>query len=85
MGNPKILLLDEPSLGLAPLLVDEFFKAIRRISEKGTTILLIEQNARKALAIATSGYVLQKGQIVAQGTREALGRNDAIQKAYLRG
>jgi branched-chain amino acid transport system ATP-binding protein len=85
MGNPKILLLDEPSLGLAPLLVDEFFKAIRRISEKGTTILLIEQNARKALAIATSGYVLQKGQIVAQGTREALCQNDAIQKAYLRG
>ena len=85
MGNPKILLLDEPSLGLAPLLVDEFFKAIRRVSEKGTTILLIEQNARKALAIATSGYVLQKGQIVAQGTRDELCRNDAIQKAYLRG
>lgn len=85
MGNPKILLLDEPSLGLAPILVDEFFKAIRKVSEKGTTILLIEQNARKALAIATSGYVLQKGQIVAQGSRDELCRNDAIQKAYLRG
>ena len=85
MGDPKILLLDEPSLGLAPILVDEFFKAIRRISEKGTTILLIEQNARKALSIATSGYVLQKGQIVAHGPRETLCQNDAIQKAYLRG
>ena len=84
MGKPKILLLDEPSLGLAPLLVDEFFKAILKISQEGTTILLIEQNARKALAIATSGYVLQKGQIVAQGDKNRLCENDTVKKAYLR-
>jgi branched-chain amino acid transport system ATP-binding protein len=84
MGQPKILLLDEPSLGLAPLLVDEFFKAIQKISAEGTTILLIEQNARKALAIATSGYVLQKGQIVAQGSKNQLCENDTVKKAYLR-
>ena len=85
MGRPKILLLDEPSLGLAPVLVDEFFKKIKRINEEGTTILLIEQNARKALSISTHGYVLQKGEIVVQGSREKLYENDLIKKAYLRG
>ena len=85
MGRPKILLLDEPSLGLAPVLVDEFFKAIKRINEEGTTILLIEQNARKALSIASKGYVLQKGEIVVQGNKEQLYENDLIKKAYLRG
>jgi branched-chain amino acid transport system ATP-binding protein len=84
MGKPKILLLDEPSLGLAPVLVDEFFKAIRRINEEGTTVLLIEQNARKALSIATHGYVLQKGEIIVQGTPQELFQSDAIRKAYLR-
>jgi len=84
MGRPRILLLDEPSLGLAPVLVDEFFKTIRRINEEGTTILLIEQNARKSLSIATHGYVLQKGEIVVQGTRDELYCNDMIRKAYLR-
>jgi branched-chain amino acid transport system ATP-binding protein len=84
MGKPKILLLDEPSLGLAPVLVDEFFKTIKKINEEGTTLLLIEQNARKALSIATHGYVLQKGEIIVQGTREELYLNDSIKKAYLR-
>ena len=85
MGRPKILLLDEPSLGLAPVLVEEFFKAIRKINEKGTTILLIEQNAKKALQIASKGYVLQKGQIVVEGSQQDLYENDVIKKAYLRG
>jgi branched-chain amino acid transport system ATP-binding protein len=85
MSGPKILLLDEPSLGLAPLLVREFFKVIKRINEKGMTILLIEQNARKALSIASKGYVLQKGEIVAEGTREELRNSEILRSAYLRG
>jgi branched-chain amino acid transport system ATP-binding protein len=85
MGRPKVLLLDEPSLGLAPVLVEEFFKAIKRINERGTTILLIEQNAKKALSIASKGYVLQKGEIVVKGSRNELYENDVIRKAYLRG
>jgi len=84
MGKPKILLLDEPSLGLASVLVEEFFKAIRKINEKGTTILLIEQNAKKALQIASKGYVLQKGEIVVKGSQKDLYENDVIKKAYLR-
>jgi branched-chain amino acid transport system ATP-binding protein len=84
MGKPKILLLDEPSLGLAPVLVDEFFKAIRQINRAGTTLLLIEQNARKSLSIATHGYVLQKGKIVARGTTTELRGSDIVQKTYLR-
>ncbi len=85
MSGPKILLLDEPSLGLAPILVKEFFKVIKRINEKGMTILLIEQNARKALSIASKGYVLQKGEIVAEGTREELRNSEILRSAYLRG
>jgi branched-chain amino acid transport system ATP-binding protein len=85
MSGPKILLLDEPSLGLAPLLVREFFRVIKRINEKGMTILLIEQNARKALSIASKGYVLQKGEIVAEGTREELRNSEILRSAYLRG
>ena len=84
MGRPKILLLDEPSLGLAPVLVDEFFKAIKKINQEGTTLLLIEQNARKALSIATHGYVLQKGEIVAAGNRDELFGSDIIKKVYLK-
>ena len=72
MGKPKILLLDEPSLGLSPILVEEFIKTIRKINEEGTTILLIEQNAQKALSIASKGYVLQKGEIVMKGNRNDL-------------
>lgn len=85
MGKPKILLLDEPSLGLSPILVEEFIKTIRKINEEGTTILLIEQNAKKALSIASKGYVLQKGEIVVKGNRDELFQSDVIQKAYLRG
>lgn len=85
MGKPKILLLDEPSLGLSPILVEEFIKTIKRINEEGTTILLIEQNAKKALSIASKGYVLQKGEIVVRGNRSELFQSDVIQKAYLRG
>jgi len=84
MGRPKVLLLDEPSLGLAPVLVDEFFKAIKKINHEGTTLLLIEQNARKALSIATHGYVLQKGEIVAAGNRDELVGSDIIKKVYLK-
>lgn len=85
MGRPKILLLDEPSLGLAPILVRELFRVIRRINEEGVTLLLIEQNARKALSVATWGYVLQKGGIVAQGPSEELGESEILRQAYLRG
>lgn len=83
MSKPKIMLLDEPSLGLAPMLVDEVFKAIKRINNEGTTILLVEQNAVKALKIASRGYVLQKGQIVIEGPAKELKENEVIKKAYL--
>jgi len=83
MGKPKIMLLDEPSLGLAPMLVDEVFEAIKRINNEGTTILLVEQNAVKALKIASRGYVLQKGQIVIEGSIKELKENEVIKKAYL--
>jgi len=83
MSKPKIMLLDEPSLGLAPMLVDGVFEAIRRINNEGTTILLVEQNAVKALKIASRGYVLQKGQIVIEGPVKELKENEVIKKAYL--
>jgi len=83
MSRPKIMLLDEPSLGLAPMLVDGVFKAIKRINNEGTTMLLVEQNAVKALKIASRGYVLQKGQIVMEGSVKELKENEAIKKAYL--
>ena len=83
MGRPKILLLDEPSLGLAPRLVQEFFTTIGRIHrEERISILLIEQNAAKALSVADQGYVLQKGRIITQGTAQALMGSDMIRKAY---
>lgn len=86
MSKPKILLLDEPSLGLAPRLVAEYFETIDRINkEEKTTILLIEQNAVKALSIADHGYVLQKGRIIAKGTPQALMSTEVIRKAYLKG
>jgi branched-chain amino acid transport system ATP-binding protein len=86
MGKPKILLLDEPSLGLAPKLVVEYFETIDRINkEEKTTVLLIEQNAVKALSIADSGYVLQKGRIIAQGRPRELMETDVVRKAYLKG
>ena len=86
MSRPKILLLDEPSLGLAPRLVEQFFNTIDRINkEENTTVLLIEQNAVKALSIAYHGYVLQKGKIIAEGTAQELLATDVIKKAYMKG
>jgi branched-chain amino acid transport system ATP-binding protein len=83
MSKPKIMLLDEPSLGLAPMLVDGVFEAIKRINNEGTTILLVEQNAVKALKIASRGYVLQKGEIVIEGLVKELKESEVIKKAYL--
>lgn len=85
MSNPKILLLDEPSMGLAPLLVREIFNIIVNINKMGTTILLVEQNAKMALSIADRGYVLKTGSIVMSGTGEELQNSDEIQKSYLGG
>jgi branched-chain amino acid transport system ATP-binding protein len=85
MANPKVLLLDEPSLGLAPLRVKELFQVVKRINENGgVTVLLIEQNARKAISVASQGYVLQKGVIVASGSREELRDSEILKSAYLR-
>lgn len=85
MSKPKILLLDEPSMGLAPLLVREIFKIIKSINNEGTTVLLVEQNARMALSIAHRAYVIETGNIVITGTGEELAQSDEIQKAYLGG
>lgn len=83
MSRPKLLLLDEPSMGLAPVLVELIFSTIEDINKEGTTILLVEQNAHMALQIAHRGYVLQTGQIVLSDTASALQRNPTVQKAYL--
>jgi branched-chain amino acid transport system ATP-binding protein len=83
MSRPKVLLLDEPSLGLAPLMVDTIFQVIREINLEGTTILLIEQNALKALGVAARGYVLETGRIVKEGTAKQLLESPDVQKAYL--
>lgn len=85
MSKPKILLLDEPSMGLAPLLVKEIFDIIVNINSTGTTILLVEQNAKMALSIAHRAYVIETGSIVMSGTGEALSKSDEIRKAYLGG
>lgn len=85
MARPKILLLDEPSMGLAPLLVREIFNIIKEINSQGTTILLVEQNAQMALGIADRGYVLETGKIVLSGTGEELSKNPEVKKAYLGG
>lgn len=83
LGRPRLLLLDEPSMGLAPLLVEEIFNVIRRLNEQGVTILLVEQNARMALEIADRGYVLETGRIqLSASARDLLG-DDAVRKAYL--
>jgi branched-chain amino acid transport system ATP-binding protein len=76
-------MLDEPSLGLAPIIVAEMFETIRRINTEGTTILLVEQNVRQALELATRGYVVETGRVVTSGTREELLASDEIRKAYL--
>jgi branched-chain amino acid transport system ATP-binding protein len=83
MARPKLLLMDEPSMGLAPLLVDAIFDVIRTINQKGTTILLVEQNALMALSIANRGYVIQTGQIVLADTAAKLKSNETVRKAYL--
>jgi len=83
MAHPKILLLDEPSMGLAPLLVELIFDIIQKLNKEGVTILLVEQNALMALTIAHRGYVLQTGQIVLSDTAEALRNNPMVQKTYL--
>jgi branched-chain amino acid transport system ATP-binding protein len=83
MTRPKLLMLDEPSLGLMPTLVQEIFKLIKEIHASGTTILLVEQNARKALAIADKAYVLETGLIVLEGPAEELQKSDQVRKAYL--
>ncbi len=83
MAKPKILLLDEPSMGLAPLLVELIFEIIKKLNEEGTTILLVEQNALMALSIADRGYVLQTGEIVLADDAKKLMKNEEVQKTYL--
>ena len=85
LSKPKVLLLDEPSMGLAPKIVADIFKIIKEINEAGTTVLLVEQNANMALQIADRGYVLESGKIVLSGTGEELMASDAVKKAYLGG
>src|SRR5699024_692722 len=83
MSRPDLLLLDEPSMGLAPIIVSDIFEIIKEINQEGTTVLLVEQNARQALKVADYGYVLETGHVVAQGTSEELLKDDTIKKAYL--
>ena len=85
MSHPKLLMLDEPSMGLAPILVEQIFDIIRSLHKAGTTILLVEQNAQAALSVANRGYVLETGKIVTTGTGEELLESPAIKKAYLGG
>jgi branched-chain amino acid transport system ATP-binding protein len=85
MAQPKLLLLDEPSMGLAPILVEQIFEIIRTINEQGTTVLLVEQNALMALAIAKRGYILQTGEIVLADDAASLAKNPAVRAAYLGG
>ena len=85
MSKPKVLLMDEPSMGLSPLLVKEIFAIIKDINKAGTTIFVVEQNAKMALAIANRAYVLETGKIVVSGTGEELANSESIKKAYLGG
>ena len=85
MSRPKLLMLDEPSMGLSPILVGEIFDIIKNLYENGTTILLVEQNARMALSIATRGYVLETGRVVTTAPAAALLKDPAVRKAYLGG
>lgn len=85
MTRPKLLLLDEPSMGLAPIFIKEIFNIIQDIQKQGTTVLLIEQNAKMALSIATRGYVLETGSVVLSGTGQELLASEEVQKAYLGG
>lgn len=83
MSRPRIILMDEPSMGLSPIFVNEIFDIIREVSEGGTTVLLVEQNAKKALSIADRAYVLETGRIVLDGKAEDLLNDDSVKKAYL--
>ena len=83
MSRPRLLLLDEPSLGLAPIIVSKIFKIIREINQQGTTVLLVEQNAKAALRLADRAYVMETGKIVMQGRAVDLERDPAIKRAYL--
>ena len=85
MSGPRLLMLDEPSMGLAPILVEQIFDIIRQLHQAGVTILLVEQNAQMALSVADRGYVLETGKIVATGTGADLLRDEAVKKAYLGG
>jgi branched-chain amino acid transport system ATP-binding protein len=85
MSEPRVLLLDEPSMGLAPILVEQIFEIIKTINEQGTTVLLVEQNALQALAIANRGYILQTGEIVLADDAASLAKNPAVRAAYLGG
>lgn len=83
MGLPRLLMLDEPSLGLAPLIVENIFEIIKLMNEQGVTIFLVEQNARKALELANRAYILEQGRVVGTGTGKELLQNDEVQQAYL--
>ena len=83
MSKPKLLMLDEPSMGLAPILVEQIFEIILKLNQTGTTILLVEQNAQMALSIANRAYVLETGHIVKEGSADTLMHDDAVRKAYL--
>jgi branched-chain amino acid transport system ATP-binding protein len=83
MARPKLIMLDEPSIGLAPLIVEQMFSTIKQINQSGTTVLLAEQNANAALKIAGRAYVIENGSVVLQGRSEELFNNDAIRKAYI--
>ena len=85
MAKPKVLMLDEPSMGLAPILVEQIFDIIRRLHENGTTILLVEQNAQMALSVADRAYVMETGSISLSGTGRELAESDQVKKAYLGG
>jgi branched-chain amino acid transport system ATP-binding protein len=85
MAHPRLLLLDEPSMGLAPLLVEDIFRVIHQLNEEGTTILLVEQNALMAFSVAHRGYVLETGRVVLEGTVDELRENPEVQRAYLGG
>jgi len=83
MANPEILLLDEPSMGLAPVLVDSIFETIQQLHASGTTILLVEQNARMALQVASRGYVIQTGKVVLDDSADRLNENEMVRKVYM--
>ena len=83
MSRPKLLMMDEPSMGRSPILVSEIFSIIREINQEGTTVLLVEQNAHMALSVANRGYVLETGRVVLEGAAKALLNNSEVKRAYL--